>query len=65
MYLNLSTKRLNGAKRLNGWNDWNWLSVFVRATFRLEKTSSKPLNRAIYTIFYRLINGLRWSDLEP
>jgi hypothetical protein len=30
--------------------------------FHAEKTRSKPLDRAIYTIFYRLINTLRWSD---
>jgi hypothetical protein len=30
---------LNGAKRLNDWNDWNWL------LFKID--------RAIYTIFYR------------
>jgi len=29
--------------------------------FHSEKTHSKPLDRAIYTIFYRLINGLRWA----
>ena len=40
---------LNGAERLNDWNDWNWL---------LSK-----IDRAIDTIFCRLINGLRGSDL--
>jgi hypothetical protein len=42
---------LNGAERLNDWNDWNWL---------LSK-----IYRAIYTVFYRLINRLRRSDPEP
>jgi hypothetical protein len=42
---------LNGAERLNDWNDWNWL---------LSK-----IDRAIYTVFYRLINRLRRSDPEP
>ena len=28
----------------------------------MEKTRSKPLNRAIYTIFYRLINAFHSSD---
>jgi len=30
-------KALNEAKRLNGWYEWNWLSVFVRAAFSLRK----------------------------
>jgi hypothetical protein len=33
----------------------------LRVAFHAEKTSSKPLKRAIYTIFYRLIKGLRWA----
>ena len=40
-------------------------SVCVRVAFHAEKTRSKPLERAIYTIFYWLINGLRRSDPEP
>jgi hypothetical protein len=39
---------MNGAKRLNDWNDWNWLLT--------------KIDRAIYPIRYRSINGLRWAD---
>jgi hypothetical protein len=40
-------------------------SVCVRVAFHAEKTRSKPPDRAIYTVFYRLINDLRRSDPEP
>ena len=33
--------------------------LYLRLAFHLEKTRSKPLDRAIYTIFYRYINRLR------
>ena len=64
---------LNEAKRLNGWNNLNGhryclargISCILEWLFHTEKTRSKPLDRAIYTIFYRRINGLRWSDLLP
>src|SRR5512145_2873884 len=36
--------------------------LYLRVAFHAEKTRSKPLERAIYTVFYRLINGLHRSD---
>jgi hypothetical protein len=41
------------------------IALLLEVAFSREKTCSKPLNRAIYTIVFRLINGLRWSDPQP
>ena len=50
---------LNGAKRLNGWNDLNGhryclargIDLFLEAQFQLEKPASKLLNRAYFASF--------------
>jgi hypothetical protein len=39
--------------------------LYLRVAFSRRKTRSKLPDRAIYTVFYRLINGLRRSDPEP
>jgi hypothetical protein len=41
------------------------IACVLEQPFYAEKTRSKPRDSAIYTIFYRRINGLRWSDLLP
>jgi hypothetical protein len=44
------------------WRFARGIACILDWLFHSEKTYSKPLDRAIYTIFYRLINGLCWSD---
>ena len=54
-----SSNALNGAKRLNGWNDLNGhryclarvIDLFLEAQFQLEKPASKLLNRAYFASF--------------
>ena len=36
--------------------------LYLRVAFSHQKTRSKPLGRAIYTAFHRLIDGLHWCD---
>jgi hypothetical protein len=47
------------------WRLAHGIALLLEWPFHAEKTCSKPLNRAIYTIVFRLINGLRWSDPQP
>ena len=50
---------MNGAKRLNGWNDLNGhryclargIDLFLEAQFQLEKPASKLLSRAYFASF--------------
>ena len=60
---------LNGAKRLNDWNDWNGLRyclargiVSLEIAFRHRKASAKPLDDALYPILRWQIKKLPWSD---
>jgi hypothetical protein len=59
VHSSFSSNALNGAKRLNGWNDLNGhryclargIDLFLEAQFQLEKPASKLLNRAYFASF--------------